>query len=278
VHPRVRLPLVAAVSVAAVVAIAITVELLVLRPWQDGPPAPGSGGCHGAGPLSSTLLVGNSYTAANDLAHLLGDVLCKSGIASNVRVEALTAGGATMRAWVDDGAGARMAGHDVVVLQEQSETPGFYGASTLYETSVAAIDTLAADARTARARVVLFETWGRPDGDPADPILYPTYEAMQQRITAGYARYLRSLQAGPAPDATAARVGSAWEWVYTHDRSLFASLYQSDGSHPSVAGSYLAALVLARAISQDALPERVWKPDEVSAADARELAVAAGHS
>jgi hypothetical protein len=107
-------------------------------------------------------------------------------------------------------------------------------------------------------------------------MIYPSYEAMQRRIIAGYARYLASIRSGPARDATTAPVGRAWEWVHMHDRSLFGSLYQPDGSHPSLAGSYLAALVLARTVSRHALPERPWKPDGVSAADAGELVAAAG--
>jgi hypothetical protein len=79
---------------------------------------------------TSILLIGNSYTEANNLRAVLGSLQYKSGIAANVRISALTAGGETMSGHVAKGedskiAGYNVVGYNVVVLQEPSQISGF---------------------------------------------------------------------------------------------------------------------------------------------------------
>lgn len=69
-------------------------------------------------------------------------------------------------------------------------------------------------------------TWGRNND---------TYEGMQQQLTENY------LEMADVLDAYCAPVGEAWRRVRRECPSL--QLYNSDGSHPSPAGSYLAACV-----------------------------------
>lgn len=77
-----------------------------------------------------------------------------------------------------------------------------------------------------KGKSVCYMTWGRNND---------TYEGMQQQLTENY------LEMADVLDAYCAPVGEAWRRVRRECPSL--QLYNSDGSHPSPAGSYLAACV-----------------------------------
>jgi len=79
-------------------------------------------------------------------------------------------------------------------------------------------------------------TWGRKNGDQANCPNYPplcTYEGMQQRLRESYLEMAQDNNAWCAP------VGIAWK--NTRDQFPNIELYNPDESHPSVAGTYLAA-------------------------------------
>ena len=63
----------------------------------------------------------------------------------------------------------------------------------------------------------------------------PAYETMQQQIDAAYLLIAQELNVPVAP------VGFTW-YVVRHDHPDI-DLWQADGSHPSLAGTYLAACV-----------------------------------
>ena len=84
------------------------------------------------------------------------------------------------------------------------------------------------------AVTVFFLTWGRRDGLPAAG--YADFDAMQAELEVGYETIAREL------DATVAPVGLAWQRAVGQDPTL--DLWQSDGSHPTEEGTYLAACVL----------------------------------
>jgi len=191
------------------------------------------------------LMIGNSYTrgisaAFNALA---------SATPGKVEAEYITPGGKTLvwhaasektlsciqaKAW------------DVVVLQEQSQTPAYpntrpgflKGARQLH-------DKIAAQG----ARTVLFQTWGRRDGDKHNLHVAPDYTTMQNLLTEGYEKASRDLGAAAAP------AGEAWRRIHSADKDLFARLYRGDGSHPSATGGYLAACVLYQTILGKKPPE-----------------------
>lgn len=190
------------------------------------------------------LFVGNSYTFYNDLperyAALVGEP------APTVRM--VTAGGRQLWQHADDEAlTTRLAeGWDVVVLQEQSQIPGFPSANPDRLRSLAAARTLAE--RAGPARVVLFLTWGREAGDARNPDLFPDFETMQTRLDEGYAAMQDALL-NDGRDVAIAPVGPAFRAVHDTDPPLFAALYTSDGSHPSALGTDLAALVFGRVLN-----------------------------
>jgi hypothetical protein len=60
-------------------------------------------------------------------------------------------------------------------------------------------------------------------------------------------------------------VGDAWGSALKSDISL--SLYQGDGSHPSPAGTYLAALMFYHFLTHNQVDQVGYLPDDVSRSD-----------
>ena len=86
------------------------------------------------------------------------------------------------------------------------------------------------------AQPVFFRTWGRENGDPFNCAAFPplcTYEGMDSMLHRHY-----SLMADTT-DAYLSPVGSVWKHIRDTDSTI--NLYTSDGSHPSLAGTYAAA-------------------------------------
>ena len=126
---------------------------------------------------------------------------------------------------------------DVVVLQEQSQTPAF-GRAQREQEMIPAAKTLVAAVRKAGAVPVFFVTWGRRDGDKQNAQVYPddTMEAMQERLLAGYRE-----AAEAAGGAVLVPVGPAW--LRAKKAGRLDGLFAKDGSHPAADGNYLGACV-----------------------------------
>lgn len=195
----------------------ILVVLVVVRPFADG------------GEPVSVLFVGNSYTTTNDLPGVFADLASAGGYDAEVDVVAW--GGAWLRDHVDKGS-ARVAltggNWDYVVLQEQSIVPA--SPTERVNAMFPAIRQLGGVADDWGTEPVLFLTWARRDGFP--DVGYNSYEPMQQAITQAYEQIADEVGARVAP------VGEAWAISQSF------GLYQTDGSHPSPTGTYLAASVL----------------------------------
>jgi PKD repeat protein len=142
---------------------------------------------------------------------------------------------------------------DAVVLQDQSQIPGFPTTHTSWQRSLDGARVLDGMIQDLDADTVFLMTWGRRDGDSTNPSLYPNFTAMQVRLEAGYRMYAENLSTVDRP-VFIAPVGMAFKWVHdyvasqggdpTAQGTTFYDLYSSDGSHPSPSGSYLASCVL----------------------------------
>ena len=184
-------------------------------------------------PATHVLFIGNSYTSVNDLPHML-TTLAAAG-KHPLTVDMIAVGGATLAQHLQSPAiGDRLAAQqwNFVVLQEQSVVPAVAAARTagMYP----AVRTLVRDIRARGAKPILLLTWGRRDGLPEEG--YHDYRAMQSEITAGYLAIADELNVIVAP------VGVAWMTAVREDPEL--ALWLADGSHPSLAGSFLAACTL----------------------------------
>lgn len=206
-------------------------------------------------------LVGNSYTQANRLDGVLAELLSSGGYTPVVT--ALAIPGYTFAGHVTEAEteGSRhhgvLIGHSPswswLVLQEQSQIPGFPASNSERMESATAARTLDGYARAAEAQTLFLMTWGRRDGDSANPDLYPDFLTMQSLLAEGYLSFVADTSTDERPTFVAP-AGYAFRAVYEADLAAgrdpraagsdFAALYQEDGSHPSPEGTYLVACVL----------------------------------
>ena len=184
-------------------------------------------------PPVRVLFIGNSYTFENNLPVVFAE-LSKAG-KHPVTVDMAATGGWTLAQHV-----RAQATHDklaaavwtYVVLQEQSVIPslaaqretGMYPAVRAFTTAI----------RAASSEPVLLLTWAHRDG--FRDVGFVDYASMQAQLTAGYQEIADELGVRVAP------AGVAWQAALASDSTL--DLWKPDGSHPTLAGSYLAACVL----------------------------------
>lgn len=202
------------------------------------------------------LFVGNSYVNSNNLPNIVCELARQTGRWQRVDCRSVTAGGYRLTQHAADAEAGHQLGQfldpnhperppwDAVILQEQSQIPGFplnHAEVLSFEQAVIDLDRRIA---AIGAETALMMTWGRRDGDSRNMALYPDYPTMQTRLRDGYERAVvgassavRRVYLIPA--------GLAWRATFQRDpMGDFLGLYSRDGSHPAFAGSWLTALVL----------------------------------
>jgi hypothetical protein len=244
------------------------------------------------------LMLGNSYTAFNQLHDLVAVAMEGTVPAwAEVKAQALTQGGVTLAehaARADGSSGdtpwreALVTGDDAgswgwVVLQDQSQVPGFPQSNADWQASLGGALTLDTIIGEGGGETVFLLTWGRRDGDSYNPTRYPDYDTMQERLVEGYLAYAEAC-AADGSQAWIIPAGLAWQVVHqdivdagqdpTQGDTDFVALYDPDGSHPSLAGSHLAALSAAAALTGHSVAE-VPPPDTLDSALAATLRSAA---
>jgi hypothetical protein len=178
------------------------------------------------------LFLGNSYTYVNDLPTVFREIAGSGG--RNVETAMVGAGGETLagHAASDESlASIRGSGWQYVVLQEQSEIPSV--AALRQSEMYPAARSLAQIIRASGATPLLLETWAHRDGWPDYSL---DYAAMQVAVDQGYRGLAAELGLHVAP------AGEAWQVAVRQEPAI--TLWQDDGSHPTRAGTYLAACVL----------------------------------
>lgn len=216
------------------------------------------------------LFVGNSFTYVNDLPGTYGALF--KGVTPAHVVDSVAYGGYTLAQHLADvrgtgqnprlasllgGADAAATTWSHVVLQEQSQIPGFPTNNAERQASMAAVVSLSAYVAAAHATSVLYMTWGFPSGDPTNPSLFPDYVTMQSALETGY-RDMAHAIALTGRRVVIAPAGLAFRAVYDRDvaagrdpkasTSLFAQLYGADAKHPAPPGTYVTACVMAATI------------------------------
>jgi hypothetical protein len=194
---------------------------------------------HGNNRTVRVLFIGNSLTAANNLPGMLADIVKSHG--HKLIYDAYTPGGARL---VQHAADAKVLEKlreqpwDFVVLQEQSQFPGFSHKQLSTDVFPYA-KRLAEAAREAHRHtsVVFYMAMARRNGDPANKHVSPellTYKGMQKRVNRCYLEMAKDNHGLIAP------VGEVWKTVRTQNPNL--DLY-SDDIHPNKSGTYLAACI-----------------------------------
>ena len=166
------------------------------------------------------LFIGNSFTARNDVPGTVARLAAAAG--QKVEPKLISVGGASLRThWNKGDAPAAIAtgGFDHVVLQEQSTLP-IKNAQRFHENVRLFDDAI----KKAKSKTVLYLTWARKHAPD-------TQKALTEACTS-IAR---------ETGATLVPAGVAWQrFGSKHDKPV---LHDKDGSHPTPAGSYLAAAV-----------------------------------
>jgi hypothetical protein len=200
-----------------------------------------------ANPPLKVLFIGNSFTARNDLPGLIAQLAAARGKGLEHRL--ISAGGASLRAhWNAKEAVKEIqeSQFDHVVLQEQSTLP-VKNAKRMHE-NVRLFDEAI---QAAGAKTALYMTWAQRHAPES-----------QQAISDAYSDIGRELGATVVP------VGLAWQrFLGKHDQPV---LHDKDQSHPTFAGSYLAACVFLAVLFEES---PVGIPGEVAGLSEKELAL-----
>jgi len=166
------------------------------------------------------LFIGNSFTTRNDLPGLLS-AIAEAGACATIESRVIAAGGASLRRHWNAGAADTISDGkwDYVLFQEQSRLPIKNG-KRFHENVREFVPVM----KESGATMVLFMTWARKHEPENQKLLIDSYNSIGKELA-----------------ATVVPVGSAWrEMLEKHHTP---ELYAEDGSHPTLAGSYLAACV-----------------------------------
>ncbi len=166
------------------------------------------------------LFIGNSFTARNNLPGLLAQLAASRG--QPLEYQLIQAGGASLRMHWNKGEAQQAierTRYDYVVLQEQSTLPiknpqRFHENVRLFDQAI----------KDSGAQTALYLTWARQNAPETQAAITDAYTAIGEELGA---------KVIPA--------GVAWQNFIIGHRAP--ALHDKDQSHPTLAGSYLAACV-----------------------------------
>lgn len=168
------------------------------------------------------LFIGNSYTHRNDLPGAIAELAASGDPSRELITDRVIVNGASLRLHWNAGKAAaliRAQPWDVVVLQEQSTLP-VKNVKRHHENVRLFADVI----REQGARIMLYLAWARRDAPETQRALNDAASSIAREI-----------------GAEVAPVGPAWERLRAMTDAP--ELFEADGSHPTPAGSYVAACV-----------------------------------
>lgn len=175
---------------------------------------------HRASPIR-LLFIGNSYIYYNDMPSILTELSRASKDSCLIKTQAVTFGGATLQAhWESEEAHKALKNGvwDYVVLQEQSMFP-IQDPAKMHQY----VRMFNERIESYGAKTILYLTWARGDAPETQDAISHAYSMIADEIS-----------------AIIAPVGVAWQAASAQTEL---TLYDDDQSHPTFAGSYLAACV-----------------------------------
>lgn len=192
---------------------------------------------NGYSDTTRVLFIGNSYTYANNLPLIFSNLSASGN--KNTVTDISAPGGYSFENHYSNPetiSKIKMGNWNFVLLQEQSQMPviPYYRFNFTYPYAIL-LDSII---KSYGQQTVFFVTWGREAGGEqcinsyCSPV-FINYYHMQDSLTASYRMIADSVNALTAP------AGEAWRIARTLNPLI--DLWDSDGSHPSLKGSYLAA-------------------------------------
>ncbi len=171
------------------------------------------------------LFIGNSYTYGNGgMDNILEQIVWGENPLAEIEIDAITGGGMTLQNHYNNQStiNSIMEGdYDVVILQEQSQMP-YLDQATFFQYATLMDEVIDASG----ADTWFFMTWARQYEPPQIVELQSAYETIATTL-----------------NADVIPVGVAFDLVnMDHNQPLALNIYNSDQSHPSQEGSYLAGL------------------------------------
>lgn len=235
-------------------------------------------------------LLGNSYTRNNNLARLTRRALEAGGI-TETNVDGHCPPGESFSGHLRNltGEGPKGPHHRLhrsmavmkkrqwnwIVLQNQSQLPGFIQdiPDQFQRTEDDAKHLFSfVQQNNPDVRLMFLMTWGRCKFDKGNPEIFPDFLAMQAKLTAGYLHYVH-VTSTPERPTFVAPCGLVFQTIYndlkrddknpTEPGSLFHLLFAKDGHHPSMAGSYAAAVTIYASLTGKEAKELVWVPEDL---------------
>ncbi len=231
--------------------------------------------CEDDAPID-VLFIGNSYTHYYQMPELFSAMAESAGC--SVRVDYVAPGGSKLNEHAKSSATLSAIGSrdwDVVVLQNFSQLPS-QPLSYVKEKTLPSVVSLANAVfeNNPESSLFYYVTWGRRDGDKdfcQKSSEVCSFMGHTEALYRGYSLY-RETTGGAFAD-----VGGAFANIYRERRKPFSfrELYDADGSHPSLKGSYLAASVFFASVFK-ASPEGLAYPQGLSRASAEYIQKVAG--
>lgn len=189
----------------------------------------------GQGLTRKVLFLGNSFTSVNNLPLMVSELAATTG--DVLIYDSHLPGGYTLQDHFSNATSLAKIGADdwdYIILQEQSQRPAFINPNSFMSGFGQLEDYI--EQTTPCAQVGAYMTWGYENGDAQNCASNPavcTYTGMQDLVSDRYMNISNLFEAEVTP------VGVVWKYIRENHPSI--DLYQADGSHPSLAGSYLAA-------------------------------------
>jgi uncharacterized protein DUF4886 len=200
----------------------------------------------------NVLFIGNSFTARNKLPEMIASLAGAAG--AEMDYQLINMGGASLRMHWNKRAAQRAIENskfDYVVLQEQSTLP-VKNAERMRE-NVRLFDPVI---RQSGAKTALYMTWARQQAPESQRAITDAYQSVGKEI-----------------GATVVPVGVAWQnFLAKHEKPV---LHDRDKSHPSLAGSYLAACVFLATLFERSPVGIGAQPEGLGAAETKLLQQAA---
>ena len=218
------------------------------------------------------LFIGNSYTSTNNLPQLLHQISISKG--QKIHTTMIAPGGYRFKSHASNANTLKTISSeqwDYVILQNQSLIPGLEPKQVQLESLPFATSLVnLIKTNNKNTNIIYFVTWGRKNGTKNDLCKnLPntcSYSGHTAALLKGYKIYQSKTGGKLAP------IGATWEAVVNDRQTHFNpdKLWSPDGSHPSILGSYLSAVVLFKTIFKYS-PIGADAPSSISSSDAAYL-------